>query len=165
MRDSYRDGALGALMDEYERAADELVRLVERIPDEEFERVVDTQTGDDDCRSAQTIMSHVVRAAYGYADLLRRQFNIESARPQPRLLSRLESLEQLEAALQYTVETLEGRWGMSPDELSAIVFKTGWGATYDPDGLLEHAVMHVLRHRRQIEKFIRQGRITLPPAA
>lgn len=165
MRESYRDGAIGALMDEYERAAAELARLVEQIPDEEFGRVVDARTEDEDCRSVQTIMSHVVRAGYGYADYLREQFFIESTRPRPGLLSRRESLEQLEAALRYTVETLEGRWEMSGAEISAVVIRSGWGPVYDAEGLLEHAVMHVLRHRRQIEKFIWQGRITLPPAS
>jgi uncharacterized damage-inducible protein DinB len=165
MRNTYRNGAVGALMDEYERAASELARLVGRIPDDEFARVVDAQTEDEDCRSAQTIMSHVVRAAYGYADYLRTQFDIESTRPQPKLLSRRESLEQLEAALRYTVETLDGRWEMSAEEISGIVIKTRWGAVYDAEGMLEHAIVHVLRHRRQIEKFIRQGRITLPPAS
>lgn len=156
---------MGALMDEYERAASELARLVEQIPDDEFTRVVDSQTEDDDCRSAQTIMSHVVRAGYGYADYLREQFSIESTRPRPKLLSRGESLEQLEAALQYTVQTLEGRWEMSAEEISAMVIKSGWGVLYDAEGLLEHAIVHVLRHRRQIEKFIWQGRLTLPPAS
>lgn len=163
MRESYRDGAVGALMDEYERAASELSRLVEQIPDGEFVRVVDAQTEDEDCRSAQTIMSHVVRAAYGYADYLREQFSVESTRPRPALLSRRESLEQLEAALRYTAETLEGRWEMSAAEISGVVIRSSWGAVYDAEGLLEHAIVHVLRHRRQIEKFIRQGRITLPP--
>src|SRR5919112_5162517 len=117
MRESYRSGAVGALMDEYERAASELTRLVERIPDEDFTRVVDSQTEDEDCRSAQTIMSHVVRAAYGYADYIREQLSIASTRPQSKLLSRQESLEQLDAALRYTVETLEGRWEMSDEEI------------------------------------------------
>src|ERR1044071_8459809 len=101
---SYRNGALGALMDEYERAAAELMRLVEQIPDDDFARIVDPQTKDEDCRSAQTIMSHVVRAAYGYADYIREQLSIESTTPQHKLLSRQESLDQLEAALQYTVQ-------------------------------------------------------------
>ena len=105
MRETYRSGAVGALMDEYERAASELARLVERIPDDDFTRVVDSQTEDEDCRSAQTIMSHVVGAAYGYADYLREQLSVESTRPPRRLLSRRESLEQLQAALLYTVET------------------------------------------------------------
>ena len=159
MRKSYRNGAVGALMDEYERAASELSRLVERIPEDDVVRVVDPRTKDDDCRSVQTIMSHVVRAGYGYADYIREQLSVESTRPQPRLLSRRESLEQLEAALGYTVETLDGRWEMSDEEIAGIVIKTRWGPVYDLEGMLEHAVVHVLRHRRQIEKFIWQGRL------
>jgi uncharacterized damage-inducible protein DinB len=165
VREAYRNGAIGALMDEYERAAWELGRVVEQIPDDEFTRVVDERTEDEDCRSVQTIMSHVVRAAYGYADYMREQFSVESTRPQPRLLSRGESLEQLEAALGYTVETLDGRWEMSAEEIAAIVIKTRWGPVYDAEGMLEHAIVHLLRHRRQIEKFIWQGRITTRPAA
>ena len=157
---TYRNGAIGALMDEYERAAAELKSLVERIPDDEFTRVIDSQTKDEDCRSAQTIMSHVVRAAYGYADYIREQLSIESTRPQPRLLTRQESLEQLEAALRYTVQTLDGRWEMSAEEISGIVIKARWGPIYDAEGMLEHAIVHLLRHRRQIEKFIWQGRLT-----
>jgi uncharacterized damage-inducible protein DinB len=152
-------------MDEYERAASELGILVGRIPDDEFVRVVDAQTNDDDCRSAQTIMSHVVRAAYGYADYIREQFSVASTRPQPRLLSRQESLEQLDAALEYTVTTLDGRWEMSDEEITRTVINSRWGVVYNVEGLLEHAIVHILRHRRQIEKFIRQGKITLRPGA
>jgi uncharacterized damage-inducible protein DinB len=161
MRKSYRNGAIGALMDEYERAALELTRLVEQIPDDDFTRIVDSQTKDEDCRSVQTIMSHVVRAGYGYADYIREQLSIASTRPQPKLLSCQESLEQLEAALRYTIETLEGRWEMSAEEISGIVINSRWGVVYDVEGLLEHAIVHLLRHRRQIEKFIGQGKITM----
>src|SRR5918992_6414672 len=100
MRKTYRSGAIGALMDEYERAASDLRRLIEQIPEDDFVRVVDSQTKDEDCRSVQTIMSHVVRAGYGYADYIREQFSIASTRPQPNLLSHGESLEQLDAALR-----------------------------------------------------------------
>jgi uncharacterized damage-inducible protein DinB len=165
MRTSYRNGAIGALMDEYERAASELTRLVEQIPDDDFVRVVDSETKDDDCRSVQTIMSHVVRAAFGYADYIREQLSIASTRPQPTLLAREESLEQLQAALEYTIETLEGRWEMSGEEISAVVIPTRWGAVYDVEGLLEHAVVHLLRHRRQIEKFMWLGKIATPLGA
>jgi uncharacterized damage-inducible protein DinB len=109
-------------------------------------------------------MSHVVRAGYGYADYIREQLSIASTRPQPKLLSRQESLEQLAAALQYTIQTLEGRWEMSAEEISGIVINSRWGAVYDMEGLLEHAIVHLLRHRRQIEKFISQGKISVHPA-
>jgi uncharacterized damage-inducible protein DinB len=159
MRESYRSGAIGALMDEYERAASELKRLIEQIPEDDFVRVVDVQTKDEDCRSAQTIMSHVVRAGYGYADYIREQFSIASTRPQLKLLSREESLEQLDAALRYTAETLEGRWEMSDEEIARTVINSRWGVVYNVESLLEHAVVHILRHRR-IEKFIWRGLIS-----
>jgi uncharacterized damage-inducible protein DinB len=160
MTKSYRRGPVGALMDEYERAAAELGRLVERIPEDDVVRVVDSRTEDDDCRSVQTVMSHVVNAGYGYADYLRAVFGIPSARPPKRLLTPRESLAQLDAMLAYTAETLEGRWEMTDEEITSAVIHSGWGVRYDAEQLLEHAVVHVLRHRRQIEKFIWQGRIT-----
>lgn len=150
-------------MDEYERAASELRRLIMHIPEDDFVRIVDEQTSDDDCRSVQTIMSHVVRAGYGYADYIREQFSIASTRPENRLLSRQESLEQLEAALIYTTQTLEGRWEMSDKEIAGTVINSRWGVVYDVEQLLEHAIVHILRHRRQIEKFIYQGRINVTP--
>jgi uncharacterized damage-inducible protein DinB len=163
VRESYRSGAIGALMDEYERAAEELKCLIEQIPEDDFVRIVDSETKDDDCRSVQTIMSHVVRAEYGYADYIREQFSMASTRPQSKLLSRQESLEQLYAGLRYTAQTLEGKWEMSAEEIAGTIIKSRWGAVYDVEGLLEHAIVHLLRHRRQIEKFIWQGKISVPP--
>lgn len=161
MRNSYRNGAIGALMDEYERAAEDLTNLVRQIPDDNFVRIVDPQTQDEDCRSAQTVMSHVVGSGYSYADYIRTSLSIPSTRPEPRLLSRQESLDGLKAALRYTVETLDGRWEMSGEEISAVSIKTRWGPIYDIEGLLEHAIVHILRHRRQLEKFIWQGKLHL----
>jgi uncharacterized damage-inducible protein DinB len=165
MRESFREGAVGALMDEYERAAWELGRLVGPLAEEDVVRVVDPATEDEDCRSVQSIMSHVVNAGYGYADLLRRLFSIPSTRPPKALLSPREFLEQLDAVLAYTAETLEGRWLMTHEEISGAVINTGWGVRYDVEQLLEHAVVHVLRHRRQIERFMRRGLIPAPPGA
>lgn len=163
MRENYREGAIGALMDEYERAVWELRRLVERIADTDALRVVDATTEDEDCRSVQTVMSHVVNAGYGYADLLRREFSVPSTRPPKALLSPREYVEQLDAVLAYTAETLEGRWRMTDKEIMGTVINSGWGPRYDAEQLLEHAVVHVLRHRRQIEKFMHRGLIPAPP--
>ena len=162
MRESYREGAVGALMDEYERAVWELRRLAEQIAEADAVRVVDPTTEDEDCRSVQAVMSHVVNAGYGYADLLRRAFSIPSTRPPKALFSPPDYLEQLDAVLAYTAETLEGRWRMTDEEITATVIKAGWGPTYDAEQLLEHAIVHVLRHRRQIEKFMHRGLIPAP---
>ena len=29
-----------------------------------------------------------------------------------------------------------------------------WGQSYDIEQLMEHAIVHILRHRRQIERFL-----------
>lgn len=163
MRRIYRKGAIGALMDEYERAASELRRLIEGLPEEEFARIVDSQTGDESCRSAQTIMSHVVSAGYGYAADIRKAYAMAADRPQKRLLSHREALDELEAMLAYTTQTLEGRWEMTEEAIMGTLIHSGWGVTYDLEQLLEHAIVHVLRHRRQIERFVDQGSIVRRP--
>ena len=165
MRESFREGAVGALMDEYERAAQELRRLVAHLSEEDAALVVDAETEDEDCRSVQTIMSHVVNASYGYADLLRGSFSVPSTRPPRALLSHAESLGRLDAALAYTAETLEGRWRMTDAEITGAVIQSGWGVRYDVEQLLEHAIVHVLRHRRQIERFMSRGLVPAPPGA
>lgn len=155
----YRKGAIGALMDEYERAAAEIENLMSRISETEFERIVDPETSDEACRSVQTIMSHVIRAGYSYANYIRNVFS-DPSEPMPRgLFSHGETPEQLNAMLRYTIETLEGRWEMTEEEIIATSIESSWGVTYDIEQLLEHAIVHILRHRRQIEKFIANGLI------
>jgi hypothetical protein len=56
--------------------------------------------------------------------------------------------------LAYTVETLEGRWEYSDEQVSAVRIDSRWGVQYDMEQMLEHAIVHILRHRRQIERFL-----------
>jgi len=63
--------------------------------------------------------------------------------------------------LAYTVQTLEGKWIMSDAEITASVIHSRWGVTYDAEQLLEHAIVHVLRHRRQVEKLIASANLNL----
>jgi hypothetical protein len=150
----YRKGPVGALMDEYERVAAELRRVVEPISEEDFVRIVDADTENENCRSVQTIMSHVVGAGFGYADYMRDALSIAKGSPERRILSYQEVPERYEAMLRYTAETLEGRWEMSYDEIQGMAMTVRWGPTYDLEQLLEHAIVHIMRHRRQIEKFM-----------
>jgi hypothetical protein len=61
---------------------------------------------------------------------------------------------ELEKMLLYSVETLQDKWEFSDDEIMKVKMIVRWGPQYDLEQLLEHAVVHILRHRRQIEKFI-----------
>lgn len=154
MNKTYRKGVVGALMDEYERAIAELAELVLRLTDSELEALRDRQTQDDECRSIQKVVHHVVGAGYGHAAYIRRAFGAALDRPQISLGSRAESVEQLAAMRSYTEATLEGHWEMTDEEISAVEILSGWGSKYDLEQMLEHGIVHVLRHRRQIERFL-----------
>ncbi len=154
MKNAYRKGALGALMDEYEHVAIDLKRVLTLVPDGLFDRAVDAQTHDEDCRSVQTIVSHVVRSGYGYANSIREQFSMPPAAYTARLLMRGEVEAAIDAMLRSTSETLDGRWEMNDEDIEKIVIRTSWGRVYNLEQLLEHAIVHILRHRRQIEKFM-----------
>ncbi|MGE5179259.1 MAG: DinB family protein [Bacteroidota bacterium] len=154
MARTYRKGPVGAMMDEYERASGELIGIVEGISDEEFERIRDTQTQDEDCRSIQTIMRHVIRAGYGYAGYMRKAWNREPVIQWNEPVRRADTPAEMRKMLGYMVETLDGHWDMTEKEASEMQMVTRWGQTYDFEQLFEHAIVHVLRHRRQIDRFL-----------
>lgn len=154
--EDYRKGAVGALMDEYERAALELKFIVEKVGEADYERVADAETKDADCHSIQTIMNHVVHAGYGYANGVRRKISMpfDPLGDARRQISQREIADEIDKVLAYTVETLEGRWEMSYAELEEFVIERKANFSENLEQLLEHAVLHILRHRRQIEKFL-----------
>ena len=161
MKKQYRNGAIGALMDEYENAGSKLKNLVKGIPESDFGKVFDPDTKDGDCRSVQTIVSHVINSGYGYANYIRDWYSIPIKSPARRLFSGDEFIKEMNKMLDYTCETLEGKWKISEEEIMKIKIKSRWGPEYDIEQLLEHAIVHILRHRRQIEKIIVTGKITL----
>ncbi len=150
-----RPGAIGALLDEYERSAAELRELIVRVPPDEWTRVADPHTTDENCRSIQTVVHHVIRAGLGYANYLRERFGMRTGPRESDLPSPDEALARFDRMLSYTAETLEGRFNLSEPEIKRTTVVTHWGVKYDMEQLLEHAIVHVLRHRRQIEKFLR----------
>lgn len=160
-KSNYRPGQIGALMDEYERAAGELNSLIKTISEDTFVKIVDEQTNDENCRSVQSIVSHVINSGYTYADYLREYFGLGSSLPGRALLSKQEFLNQLILMLRYTSESLEDHWEMTDEEVQKAEIKSRWGSIYDIEQLLEHAIVHILRHRRQIEKFFASGKISL----
>ncbi len=154
--EDYRKGAVGALMDEYERAALELKSLVENIGETDYTRIADAETKDADCHSIQTMMNHVVHAGYGYANAIRRKISMPHEPPgdeRPQI-SQKEIGNEIDRFLAYTVETLDGKWEMSYADMEKFIVERKGDFSENLEQLLEHAVLHVLRHRRQIQKFI-----------
>lgn len=144
-------GAFGALMDEYARAAEDFCSTAEALPLDLF--LLRRESTDPQTVSIQTICAHVVGAAYGYAIYIRtaRGLPPRERPPWDELLvpAPAEVRPRLAAALRLTEETVDGL--IDKDEvLAPLRFQVRWGPTYDPEMLVEHAIVHLLRHRRQI---------------
>ncbi len=148
-------GATRALLEEYERAAGEFCQAVERFPSEAF--CEERPSDDPSCTSAREIARHVCHAARHYAADLGRALDPGYAMPDwPHIDALSEPLDtrlHLDAALRHTAEVASRLETMSPEEVTATRFEMSWGQTYDPEILLEHAIVHLLRHRRQLERW------------
>jgi hypothetical protein len=152
-------GAFGALMDEYARAADDFCTTVEALPLDLFLRLRESgESTDSETVSIQAVCAHTVSSAHGYAIYIR---NVRGLTPRERppwedlLVPAPAGVRPLLAtALRLTEESVEGL--RDTDEiLVPLRFQVRWGPTYDPEMLLEHAIVHLLRHRRQITRWPR----------
>jgi len=151
-------GAMGALMDEYARAAELLCAYVETIDQATFE--AERESADPWTVSPRAICAHVRRAAHGYANDIRKARGLPHEPRGPNLpggelvVDAPAALRPaLVEALRYTEGALEGLYDAGEEEVAAIMFAVPWGPTFDPDMLLEHAIVHLLRHRRQLERW------------
>ena len=162
---AYRPGATGALLDEYERAVATLKEVIGTLPDQALPVITDPCMADENCRSVQAILSHVVHAGFGYAVSIRNLKESAIERPGKVFHHTVGAyLSDLDAVVAFTVNVLSS---FTDEELEqqneSLKIKAGWGQTYDAEQMMEHAIVHVLRHRRQIER-IKAGKLLIPAA-
>ncbi len=150
-----RSGPFGALMDEYARAADDFCRVVETFDAARFAAV--RPSDNPNTVSPRAICAHVCGASYRYAyyirkalgqDFVERYLMDESRVASPQLVRGL-----LAEGMLLTEETVEPLREMTAAEVLALSFTVRWGPRYDAEMMLEHAVCHLLRHRRQLERW------------
>ena len=142
-------------MDEYARAAEEFCCVVEGFDPRRF--VAERGSSDLNTISPRAICLHVCGAAHRYAHYIRKARGVEFVEryePDPsRLGSPQDVRGQLAEAILFTEATVEPLLRASEEEIQAISFTVRWGPRYDPEMLMEHAVCHLLRHRRQLERW------------
>ncbi|MBL7817835.1 MAG: DinB family protein [Saprospiraceae bacterium] len=154
---TYRNnGAIGALLDEYERALRDMKTVIETVTPTELTTIADTVTKDPDCLSIQTVLAHVVRSGYGYAIYIRNHAGERLPFCETHLLDSSEAYNQaIDAMFAYNVQVFDDYPNMDIEELDdSKKIVTRWGQRFDAEQLLEHAIVHILRHRRQIERFL-----------
>jgi uncharacterized damage-inducible protein DinB len=152
----FRDkGAIGALLDEYERSIIELKKVITSISKEELIEIVDNETADENCKSIQTILSHVVESGYTYVIEIRKWLGEEIEYKESKTFSSIKKYKLgLDKMFSYNEKLFKDYPELQIAEFkSKNKIKVRWGQKYDVEQLLEHAIVHILRHRRQIERF------------
>lgn len=152
MQKTYRKGAIGALTDEYEKALIELKTVLVQIPNDAFLKVYNKEV-DTDFQSIRNLVFHMVNSGYVYANHIRKRFGNNYLVPTIEITNTEQGIASLDAMFTYTVEAFEDKWLLTETELMNTIIKTSW-TTYDLEALIEHAIVHILRHRLQIQKMI-----------
>jgi hypothetical protein len=150
-----RSGPFGALMDEYARAAEDFCQVVESF---ELARFDSERPSDNPATvSPRAICLHVIGAAHRYAHYIRKARGVEFADRYEADPARLRSPRDVRGLLSegivLTEQTVEPLLKASEQDIQALTFAVRWGPRYDPEMILEHAVCHLLRHRRQLERW------------
>ena len=155
----HRQGAVGALLDIYEQTISEFKKVIEDIPDNALSVIIDSQTTDEDCKSIQAILSHVVHSGYSYATSIHNLTGHNSIRPDKILhLTIKDYLEDLTNIFIYTENVFTEIKDNELEQLdNSLKIEAGWGQLYDIEQITEHAIVHILRHKRQIDKIKRNG--------
>ncbi len=152
-----RTGAIGALLDIYEQVIEDLKKVVDDIPDALLTHITDPLTTDENCQSIRAILSHIISAAYGYATSIHslKGHNIQRPDKAFHLTARAYS-EDLDKVFTFTESVFQDFKDHDLEQYdNSKKIKTVWGQLYDIEQLTEHAIVHILRHKRQIEKIKR----------
>jgi uncharacterized damage-inducible protein DinB len=142
-----------ALAEETETARGALYRLLPRFPREAF-TTGNVETED----NVRGILCHVTFAIFSYACWMRRVLGrldpavekMEKAAFLDRVRSATTAGE-FEEASRWASERFYGALSECTAEDLEKQFKTNWGELLGVEMMMEHALVHLLRHRRQLE--------------
>jgi uncharacterized damage-inducible protein DinB len=112
------------------------------------------ETDDQDYQSLDTLLRHIFRASRGYLTWMCDKLNL--ADPEIEKVPEAAVIES--GAEAYLVHLLE-KWRLPladiPEEkFHKPTFTSRWGVEYCIDAMLEHAVMHPIRHEFQLRNLI-----------
>jgi uncharacterized damage-inducible protein DinB len=147
---TYRKGPIGALADEYEKALLEYKTVLQTIDEQKFNEI-NNEILDNDLISIKNISLHIVKSGFVYANYIRNRFGNQCQNIEIDINTVAEAIANIDRMFAYTLETFEDKYHLTDDDLMQTIIKTSW-TTYDLEAIIEHAIVHILRHRLQIEK-------------
>lgn len=156
------------LLAEHRRAIAGLVACIEPISPARLSAIADPKTKNKDCVSIQSVLTHVVHCGYRYLKMID-EHRGESRVEKPKRV-KLAKISQYQLALEKLADDTEAFFEPLDDSVMRVYdprkkILTSWGQYYDYEQLMEHAIVHVLRHRFQIEGFLEAAREKRTPRA
>ena len=151
-----RTGLIGSVLDEYERAAAQILLALAQVPEHQYEEPHALAEGR--LVTYRDIAEHVVDVAYTIADLFEdnmddldrgRRVHDEARVESPTMLG-----DALGRAIRHTEYILAPLHGAGPEELKTMTIHAHWGVAYNGEQLLEHAIVHLLRHRQFLLRWL-----------
>ena len=115
-------------------------------------------TSDPDYASLESVLFHVLRAARGYMTWMCESLGLDDPGIEPP-----PPVERLAVEVDRYLEHLLERWrqplaGLPEERFHAPEFRSRWGVLYCVDAMLEHAVMHPVRHAFQLQELLEGAR-------
>jgi hypothetical protein len=114
-------------------------------------------TEDPSYASREELLRHVMRAARGYMTWICAQLEL----PDPGIEPTPEGADLAADPDRYMEHVLE-RWraplaAVPEERFEAESYMARWGSPFTIDGMLEHAVIHPLRHAHQLRRLMGEG--------
>lgn len=112
------------------------------------------ETNDSAYASLEALLSHVLRADRGYITWICKQLELPDPQIQPA-----PPLDVIAEQAENYIAHLIDRWAAPLADVEEVRFhreeyKSNWGVRYCIDAMLEHAVMHPILHREQLEELL-----------
>jgi len=115
-------------------------------------------TDDEDYQNPETLLRHVLRSACGYMTWICEQLQL----PDPEIMLPPKTNRIEHRADAYVAHLLE-KWrvplaDVDPEKFSNRTYPFHWGVSCSIEAMLEHAVMHPIRHEFQLRNLIHSRR-------
>lgn len=145
------------LMEEYKDVAIIYKQILSEVSSDEFRAIYDEESKDPDCKSIQTITEHLVESGYQYINYINANLGIEKFNYERTIMDPFSGILQLDAMMNYTETSLKKVLHLENEEIETWRYDTSWGVLFDFEQLMEHAIVHIMRHRRQVHDFLNRS--------
>lgn len=148
----YRSRSVRSLVELHEAELRSFLQVWKRFMDSG--RPLPESHGDDSYASKESLVGHVLLAARGYLTRIGEWVG----RPVTDVDAAKDPVEVAGRAAQFAEEVLAAYprhlGSVTQEELEPQTHRTRWGDLMSVEGLLEHAVVHPMRHRIQLERIL-----------